>query len=63
MNPRIWRRMGYVLDHIDGDPRNNDLANLRVVHIQENRRWADGLTITAVLIDETLSPGTEPPAK
>jgi hypothetical protein len=27
-----------ALHHIDGDPLNNDLSNLRVVDIRENRR-------------------------
>lgn len=29
---------GQALHHVDGDPRNNSLDNLRVVDIAENRR-------------------------
>lgn len=35
------RRMaasGLAVDHVDGDPTNNDLANLRVVDIRDHRR-------------------------
>ncbi len=30
-------RPGRALDHLDGDPTNNDLSNLRVVTLKENR--------------------------
>jgi hypothetical protein len=32
------RLLGLAVNHIDGDPRNNDLSNLRLVDIRENRR-------------------------
>lgn len=31
-------RAGVALDHIDGNPLNNDPANLRAVQISDNRR-------------------------
>jgi hypothetical protein len=34
---RQARRPGKAVDHIDGDPTNNDLGNLRVVRQRENR--------------------------
>jgi len=34
--PRIPRPEGMVVHHFDGNPRNNDPANLLVVHPQEN---------------------------
>ena len=33
-----WRFAGLALDHIDGNPRNNDPRNLRMVTIRENAR-------------------------
>jgi len=34
--PRHWR-MGRVVFHLDGNPRNNDPANLRIETLKENR--------------------------
>lgn len=35
---REMRRKGLAVHHVDGDPRNNDLANLRLVPIKERAR-------------------------
>lgn len=34
----IGAKKGQVVDHLDGDPRNNAIANLRIVDPKENRR-------------------------
>lgn len=41
VKPRRWNGKAWVYDavhHIDGDPRNNDPANLRIVEIEEHSR-------------------------
>lgn len=30
--------LGRAVEHIDGDPYNHDLSNLRIVDVRENRR-------------------------
>lgn len=35
---RIRAREGLAIDHIDGDPTNNELNNIRVVDVREHWR-------------------------